>query len=260
MPDIGQLPTVSIITVVYNRASTIAAAIESVINQTSDSIEYIVIDGMSNDGTDKVIDQYRDEISRVIREPDSGLYDALNKGIEAASGDVIGFVHADDMLDASDIVASFQEKFASENYDAIYGNLLYVDSEDISKIIRYWTPGEYRRSRFRDGWMPPHPTVFLKRSAYLEHGLYRTDLGSAADYECLIRLLYKSELKTGYLDRIVSRMRIGGESNSSLRNRLNANSLDRKAWLENGYKPPFALRLKKPLSKLPQYFNRPRPR
>lgn len=254
----ARTPKVTIVTAVYNCADTIATAIESVISQTSDSIEYIIVDGMSSDGTAEVVDRYRDSISRVIREPDDGLYDALNKGIEAATGDVVGFVHADDMLAAPDIIESIQKKFSEGDLDAVYGDLLYVDSTDPQKVVRNWRSGEYRREKFRRGWMPPHPTLFVRKSAYQEFGTYRTDLGSAADYECSIRLLYKNKLRTDYVKRVVTRMRVGGQSNVTLENRLKANRSDRQAWIENGYKPPMGLRLIKPLSKLPQYLMRPK--
>lgn len=252
------LPKVSIITAVYNQASTIASAIASVANQTSNDIEHIIVDGMSNDGTDRVVDINQDKISSFIREPDDGLYDALNKGIAASSGDIIGFVHADDMLDSLGIIKRIQEEFVSGGYDAVYGDLLYVDSDHPEQVVRYWTPGEFERKKFRDGWMPPHPTVFFKKSAYLNHGVFRTDFGSGSDYECLIRLMYKTDLKIGYINQVVTRMRTGGQSNATLLNRLKANRTDRRAWLENGLAPPFGLRLRKPLSKLSQYFKRPR--
>lgn len=254
--EAARTPTVTIVTAVYNRSDTIANAIESVISQTSDSIEYIVVDGMSSDGTADVVEQYRDSISRVIREPDDGLYDALNKGIEAASGDVVGFVHADDMLEAPDIIEAIQNKFSEGDLDAVYGDLLYVDASDPQKIVRNWRSGEYRREKFRRGWMPPHPTLFVRKLSYQQFGGYRTDLGSGADYECLIRLLYKHKLRAGYVKRVVSRMRVGGQSNVTLENRLKANRSDRQAWIENGYRPPIGLRLIKPLSKLPQYLMR----
>jgi glycosyltransferase len=255
-PDLDQLPTVTIVTVVFNRADTIATAIESVAAQTSDNIEYLVIDGMSDDGTDRVIDQHRSVISTVIRESDRGLYDALNKGIANANGDIIGFVHADDMLAADDVVQCIQKKFVEGDFDAVYGDLKYVDFDDPDQVIRYWEAGEYKRDQFKEGWMPPHPTVFFKKSAYRNHGNYRIDFGSGADYECLIRLMYKAELKIGYVNRVITHMRVGGASNATWLNRLRANRSDRLAWLENGLKPPFAIRIRKPLSKLSQFFRR----
>ena len=161
------------------------------------------------------------------------------------------------MLESPDIIEAIQNKFSEGNFDAVYGDLLYVDSENTQKVVRTWKSGEYRRQKFRRGWMPPHPTLYVRKSAYQQFGDYRTDLGSAADYECSIRLLYKSKLRAGYVNRIVTRMRVGGQSNVTLENRLKANLADRKAWEENGFKAPMGLRLIKPLSKLPQYWTRP---
>ena len=251
-------PAISIITAVYNCAQTIGTTIDSVLAQTDKSIEYIIIDGMSDDGTQAVIEGYGDRISKVIREPDQGIYDALNKGVQAASGDIVGFVHADDALADNSIVAKIKSKFADEaELDAVYGDLLYVDSQDTDKVIRYWRAGKYDRNKFLFGWMPPHPTCYLRKEIYQELGAYKTDFGSAADYECMVRLMYKHQINVGYLPEIVSKMRVGGTSNVSMENRLKANRGDRQAWLENDLRPPFGLRFTKPISKLPQYVLRP---
>lgn len=248
---------ISVITAVYNRQATIQNAIDSVSSQDIDDLEYVVIDGMSDDGTENVIRGNAEKISVSIREPDKGIYDALNKGIRAASGDVVGFLHADDLFANRSSVGDIQRKFLEGNYDAVYGDLLYVDAENTDKIIRYWKSGNFRASRFRRGWMPPHPTVYIRKSVYEKYGMYRTDLGSAADYECLVRMMVKHQLRVGYVPEIIVKMRVGGASNASLIARLMANRVDSQAWLENGLRPPFGLRLTKPLSKLPQYFMRP---
>jgi glycosyltransferase len=248
---------ISVVTAVYNRRGTIAGAIQSVASQTCD-LEYVVIDGMSSDGTSEVINQHASCIDNSIREKDGGIYDALNKGVAVSTGDVVGFLHADDLLPDSQAIQRVQEKFHSGDFDAVYGDLMYVDFDNTKKIIRYWNSGEYKRVKFRRGWMPPHPTVYVRKEIYEKFGNYRTDLGSAADYECMIRLLYRHELRVGYIPHVQVKMRVGGESNASFKNRLNANQSDRQAWLENGFKPPFGLRFTKPLSKLPQYWQRPK--
>ena len=251
-------PRISIVTAVYNRCQTIASTIDSVLAQTDKSIEYIIVDGMSDDGTKEVIESYGDRISKVVREPDTGIYDALNKGIAAASGDVIGFVHADDLLADIDVIDNIKNKFVENpELDAVYGDLLYVDSANAEKVVRYWRSGAYDRNKFLFGWMPPHPTVYVRKETYQKHGVYRTDMGSAADYECMVRLMYKHQILSGYLPTIVTKMRVGGVSNASLESRLNANQNDRQAWLKNQLRPPFGLRITKPLSKLPQYILRP---
>lgn len=217
-----------------------------------------MVDGLSNDGTSDVIEKHRSDIHRVIREKDSGIYDALNKGIQYATGDVVGFLHADDLFADGQVISRVADKFSSGEFDAVYGDLTYVDFDDTDRIIRYWKSGNYSLSKFRRGWMPPHPTVYLRREIYEELGNYRTDFGSGADYECMIRLLYRHKLRVGYIPHVQVKMRVGGESNASIKNRLNANQSDRQAWIENGFKAPFGLRFTKPLSKLPQYWWSPK--
>ncbi len=246
---------ISVITAVYNRASTIGSTIRSVGAQNATDLEYIVVDGMSTDETSKIIAENSSLISTSIREPDTGIYDALNKGIQASTGDVIGFLHADDHFHDNDVLEKVRSKFSSGDIDAVYGDLLYVDAENPDRIIRYWKSGEYSVRRFRLGWMPPHPTVYVRREIYDRFGGYRTDFGSAADYECMIRLMAKHQIRVGYVPQVLLRMRVGGESNASLKNRLLANRDDRRAWVVNGLKPPFGLRIMKPLLKLPQYLS-----
>ena len=248
---------ISVITAVYNRQETIGSAIQSVVSQNCSELEYIVIDGMSSDRTPQIIDANRSAVDTLIREPDSGIYDALNKGIAASTGDVVGFLHADDLFADNSVIQKVQQKFQSGDFDAVYADLLYVAFDDPDRIIRYWKSGDYSVGKFRYGWMPPHPTVYVRREIYEKFGTYRTDHGSAADYECMIRLMIRNKIRVGYIPQIAVKMRVGGESNTSLKNRMNANQADRTAWIENGLKPPLGLRFSKPLSKLPQYFLRP---
>ncbi len=247
----------SVVTAVYNREATLGCAIDSVAGQTYHNLEYIVIDGMSNDQTPCIIQKYQHNITTAIREPDSGLYDALNKGIQHATGHVVGFLHADDMFYAPTVLASVARALQDPAVDAVYGDLVYVSAQDPQRIIRYWKAGKYDRARFRTGWMPPHPAVYIKTDVYRRLGGYRTDWGSAADYECMLRLMYKQQINVRYVPEIFTRMRVGGSSNASLTNRLKANHSDRQAWIANGLQPPAALRLTKPLRKLMQYWRRP---
>lgn len=234
-----------------------ATAIESVRCQNYSDLEYITVDGMSDDGTEEVIRKNASAIARSVRESDTGIYDALNKGLNAATGDVVGFLHADDFLASGDVIQQVADRFQSGDFDAIYGDLVYVNADHPETVVRYWKSGEYRKDRFRLGWMPPHPTVYVRREAYEQYGVYRTDIGSQADYECLLRLMYRHSIRVGYIPEVLVKMRLGGESNVSLKNRLRANAGDRAAWTANGLKPPFGLRLTKPLSKLTQYFRKP---
>ncbi len=250
--------TISIITAVYNRASTLASSIESVLNQSYDDIEYIVVDGNSTDGSEEVVARYGPRIAKYIREADFGIYDALNKGIAAATGDIVGVLHADDLLANRDVLSSISAKFDDDATEAVYGDLVYVSSDDISNIARYWQSGSYSRNRFRWGWMPPHPTVYLRRKNFIDYGSYRVDFQISSDYELLIRMLYANRLQTKYIDRVLVKMRLGGKSNASMRNRLLANHEDRLAWEVNGLKAPSGLRLFKPLRKLRQFWERPR--
>ncbi|EMI21865.1 glycosyl transferase, group 2 family protein [Rhodopirellula maiorica SM1] len=244
---------ISVITAVYNRAPTIAATIESVASQIATDHEHIVVDGMSTDGTADVIAANMSNIAKTIREPDEGIYDALNKGIRAATGDVVGFLHADDMFYSHDALQHVADIFARENVDAIYGDLVYVDAATPNRVIRYWKSGQFNTGRFRRGWMPPHPTVYVRKSIYEKFGMYLTTFGSAADYECMVRLMYHHQIRVGYIPEILVKMRVGGESNATLKNRITANRDDRRAWTVNGLRPPWGLRLTKPLSKLPQF-------
>lgn len=248
---------ISIITAVYNRARTIESAIQSVVNQRDVDIEYIIVDALSNDGTEEIVRKYEGQVARYIREKDKGIYDALNKGLRAATGDVIGFLHADDMLASPECICKVAKAFENPAVDATYADLLYVTFEDPDKIVRYWKSGPFRRNKFRFGWMPPHPTVYLRRRHYEELGGYRDDFQISADYELLVRMMYAGKLNVEYINEILVKMRVGGKSNASLSNRMLANREDRNAWGVNGLKSPFALQFTKPGRKLLQYFLRP---
>ncbi|KAA1259829.1 PGL/p-HBAD biosynthesis glycosyltransferase [Rubripirellula obstinata] len=247
---------ISVVTAVYNRERTIGDTFDSVAKQHHTDIEHIVVDGMSSDRTGDVIAANSDRIAISVREPDDGIYDAMNKGIRVATGDVVGFLHADDMLASPTALASVADKFSSGNFDAIYADLEYVQGKNTDQVVRYWQSGEYDHQRMRWGWMPPHTTVFVRRTVYERLGGYLTEFGSAADYECMVRLMFRHKIQVGYIPEVTVKMRVGGKSNASLRNRLIANQLDRQAWRVNGLRPPMFLRISKPLQKLPQYWKR----
>ena len=245
---------ISIITAVYNRARTIGDAIDSVLGQVGCEIEHIVVDGLSKDGTEDVVRGYGNRITKYIREKDSGIYDALNKGVAAASGDVVGFLHADDVLAGPDVGRSIAEPFQNSTVDAVCGDLQYVDADNTEKVIRNWKAGPYDRSKFLYGWMPAHPTFYLRREHYEKFGGYRDDLQIAADYELMLRMLFKNHLMAQSIDKVLVRMRVGGKSNASIANRLVANREDSRAWELNDLKAPMGLRWMKPLRKIGQYF------
>lgn len=247
---------ISVITVVYNRAATIGSAIESVIKQRDVDVEFIVVDGNSTDGTDQVVSGYRDQIQQYIREPDDGIYDALNKGIKAATGDAIGFIHADDFIAEESTLNHVAQALEAPDVDGVYGDLMYVSEDDTDRITRYWQAGEYAPGKFRFGWMPPHPTVYLKRACYEQFGNFNLEMKTAADYELMLRMMMKHKIRMKYLPEVMVKMRSGGASNASLKNRLNANRDDQLAWSMNGLKAPWGLRFMKPLRKVGQFFKR----
>lgn len=245
---------VSIITVCYNSASTIEATIRSVISQDHKNIEYIIVDGRSQDPTLQIVDKYRDHVSKIISEKDDGIYFAINKGIAMATGEIIGILHADDFYTDEKVISKVVKTFQEKNVETLYGDLQYVDREDAGKIKRHWSSGEYREGLFYKGWMPPHPTFFVLKKCYDKYGLFNTSLRSAADYEMMLRLLHKYKCSTAYIPEVLVKMRVGGKSNVSLSNRIKANREDKKAWLLNGLKPGLFTMIRKPLSKLGQFF------
>lgn len=247
---------VSIITITYNSESTLIETIDSVLNQTYKDIEYIIVDGASTDDTVSIVHSYKDRISKFISEKDNGLYHALNKGISLATGDVIGILHSDDFYTNHHIIENVVNTFKSTHADAVYADLFYVDKHDTNKIHRKWKSGNYKHGMFLQGWMPPHPTFFVKRSIYEKYGSFNLDLVSAADYELMLRFIHKHKIKMAYLPEFAIKMRVGGKSNVSLKNRIRANNEDRKAWKINGLKPHFYTLYAKPLRKIIQLFKK----
>jgi len=245
---------VSIITVCYNSASTIEATIKSVLSQDYKDIEYIIVDGLSKDNTLQVVERYGSRISKIISEKDDGIYFAINKGIALATGEIIGILHADDFYTDDKVISKVVKAFLEKNTDTVYGDLQYVDREDTSKVKRHWSSGEYAHGLFFKGWMPPHPSFFVLKKCYDKFGVFNTTLRSAADYEMMLRLLHRYKCSTAYIPEVLVKMRVGGKSNVSLSNRIKANREDKKAWLLNGLKPGMFTLIRKPLSKLGQFF------
>ncbi len=250
-------PNLSVITVVRNSVSTIRDCIESVKRQSYPA-EHIIIDGASDDGTLEIIQEYKSSVSQFISEPDKGIYDAMNKGIKLASGDIIGILNSDDLYPTSDTLSEVAKVFEKKNIDSCYGDLVYVNPIKTDKTRRYWRSGYFNPRRFYFGWMPPHPTFFVRRSVYEKYGFFNLALGSAADYELMLRFLLKYKISTTYLPHILVKMRNGGESNASLKNRIRANKMDRMAWKINGLKPHTWTLWMKPLRKIGQYFTNPK--
>ncbi len=243
---------ISIITATLNAAHTIKSCLASLKSQTYQS-EHIIIDGGSTDGTIEILHQESQKDALIVSEPDRGLYDALNKGIQSASGDVIGFLHADDVFADCDVLTVVAALFENRNIASCYGDLVYVRADNTKQIVRYWQSYEFDKHRFYYGWMPPHPTFFVRRSVYQKYGGFNLEMGTSADYELMLRFLLKYGITCGYIPRILVKMRTGGVSNVSVKNRLLANYNDRRAWRVNGLKPFLWTLYLKPLSKIGQY-------
>lgn len=245
---------VTIITVVYNNKDTISDTIESVLNQTYQDIEYIVIDGLSSDGTLDVINHYEKRISKVVSEEDSGIYDAMNKGISISTGEVIGFINADDMLHSSQCIEKIMHLF-NDGFDVVYGDIIYVDRNDSLKLLRYWKAGSFDKNKYRYGWMTPHLSTYIKREVYEKNDGFDTRFKIAADYELMLRFLYKNNLKVKYLPEVIAKMRAGGVSNSSFLNIIISNYEVYKSWRVNDLKIWPLIILIKPASKIKQFFS-----
>ncbi|TKC08199.1 glycosyltransferase [Pedobacter polaris] len=247
---------VTIITVVYNGEKYIKDCIESVLDQNYEDIEYIIVDGASTDKTCSIIEDYQAKIHRYISEKDKGMYDGLNKGIALATGDIIGILNADDMLASNTVITNIVTFFKVNGAEGVYGNLNYVNASNPNQIIRKWISRQYTKRAIELGWMPAHPTLYLKRELFKKHGNYSLDFGTAADYELMIRFLYKYNVRALFINELIVNMRVGGMSNSSLNQRYLAMKYDFKAAKKN--KLPFALLtiVLKKISKVSQFLHR----
>jgi glycosyltransferase involved in cell wall biosynthesis len=246
---------ISVITAVYNRVGTINDALDSVLAQTHDDIELIVIDGASTDGTTALLESRAAAIDILVSEKDSGIYDALNKGLRLATGSIIGFLHADDLLADRDVLSRVAAVFASGHVDAVYGDLLYVRQNAVEETVRYWKAGAMQPDSLRKGWMPPHPCLYLRRSVYETYGHFDTTYRIAADYDFMLRILKPRTLQVRYLPGVMVMMRLGGVSNRGLANLWRKSREDLRALHANGVGGRLTL-LRKILSKLPQFFSR----
>lgn len=245
---------VTIITVVYNAEQFLRDCIESVLAQDYADLEYILIDGMSTDASFEIAKSYGNKISVLISEPDKGLYDALNKGITLATGDVIGILNADDILASSGVITEVAKVFQESGVEAVYGDLNYVAQNDVAKVQRKWRSASATPKDLAMGWMPAHPTLYIKANLFNKYGAYRLAYGSAADYELMLRYGYTHKMNTRYLPLLMVNMRNGGMSNQSAKHRYQALLNDYSALKHNKIPfPPLALVLKK-LRKIKQFF------
>lgn len=246
---------ISVITAVYNNKEMIRHALDSVSEQTYKNIEHIIIDGASTDGTKEIIESYSRLPGIFKSEPDGGIYDALNKGVKCATGDIICFLHADDVFANDDVLTQVVQTFETENVDSLYGDLEYVSKEDTTKVIRYWKSGAYTAKRLKWGWMPPHPAFFVKRDVYTQHGLFDTSYKIAADYDFILRVLGLKSISTVYLPAVLYKMRVGGISNRSVKTIIHKSLEDYRALKSNEIGNILTL-IYKNLSKVPQFFLR----
>ena len=249
--------SISIVTVSLNSVPVLRDALASVAGQSC-RVEHVLIDGGSTDGTLEVARRHGRHLAKIVSEPDRGMYDAMNKGIAMASGEAIGILNADDRYAGADVIAQVAAVFEDPGVEACYGDLVYFrdGGADGERIVRYWRAGRYHPRRFYWGWMPPHPTFFVRRSVYERFRGYRLELGTAADYELMLRFLLRYRVKVAYIPEVLVEMRVGGRSNASLAARLAAHRNDHLAWKVNGLRPyPWTL-LCKPLRKLPQWVRR----
>lgn len=242
---------VSIITTCYNRETTIRDCIESLLSQDYPDIEYIVVDGASEDSSLSIINEYKNRITKIVSEPDKGMYEAINKGIRMATGDIIGLLHSDDFYYKPDRISLIVKEMIDTGADIVYGNGLYVDKCDPSKIVRKWMSKKYSKPRMKLGWLPLHPTVYVRRECFDKCGLYDESFRIAADSDFLIRYLYKENFKVGYLKRYIVRMRMGGLSTDPKEMKQKW-AEDIRLYRNHGFSPYWTLACKV-LSKIPQF-------
>lgn len=256
-PPAGQpFPLVTIVTATYNSEKTIRDTLSCIASQDYPRIEHVIMDGQSQDHTLKIVSEFP-HVSRVISEKDAGIYDAMNKGIMASSGDIIGLLNSDDFYISNSVISEVVEHMMTAHTDTLYGDLIYVHPIQTNRIVRTWIAGKYTLDKFLYGWMPPHPTFFVRRHIYERYGNFNITLTSAADYELMLRLLYKEKVSVSYLPKVLVKMRAGGMSNASLRNRIKANKEDREAWRVNQLNPYVFTTWLKPVRKLIQYIRKP---
>ncbi|GAA7594757.1 glycosyltransferase family 2 protein [Helicobacter pylori] len=238
---------VSVITACFNSEKTIEDTILSVLNQTYQNIEYIIIDGASADSTLEIIQKYRDQIACVVSEKDKGIYDAMNKGIKRSSGDIIALLNSDDFYKDEFVVEKVVHEFERKNCDSVYADLVFVKPDCLEKVVRYYESGEFNPKTLLYGVVPAHPTLFVKKAIYERYGLYKTDYKISADFEMIIRLFVVQKISFSYLKEVLVVMRTGGASANGFKSLLLRNKENIRACKENGIQANvFSMLLKYP--------------
>ena len=248
---------ISIITAVLNNSAFIEDCIRSVLNQTHRDVEYVVVDGASTDGTLHVVQKYSGRIARWISEPDRGMYDAINKGIAMATGNVVGILNSDDVYSSDTVLERIAAEFETGGVDSVFADLVYVKRMNPDRIVRYYRSRDFHPKMFAYGWMPAHPTFFVKRSCYEKYGLFKTDYAIAADFELLLRFIEVHKISYRYIPEIVVRMRTGGKSTKNLSSNLALNREIIRACGENGIKTNSAKVYLKYFKKVFQFIRKP---
>lgn len=243
---------ISIITATHNSAATIRDTLACIASQKYANIEHIIVDGLSKDNTLDIVKEFS-HVAKVISEKDKGIYDAMNKGVQLATGDIIGILNSDDFYTDPSVLEKVAAAFKDPAVEAVYGDLQYVKQDDVQVVTRTWKSGKFEKRYLYYGWMPPHPTFFVRRYIYDKCGLFNTTLRSAADYELMLRVLLKFDACAQYIPEVLVKMRVGGASNASLKNRIKANKEDAMAWKLNDLKPYFFTMWLKPLRKVLQF-------
>jgi len=246
---------ISIVTVSYNSAETIESTIKSVLSQKISDLEYIIIDGGSTDNTLSIIESFKDKITVVVSEPDKGIYDAMNKGLIRATGEIIGVLNSDDIYADENVLQDVMSEFSTgQHLDILFGDLVYVQKYNTDKIIRKWRSRAYFNNFFETGNVPPHPSLFLRSIVYKQAGLFDLQYNLAADYEFMLRIFKRYPFKSKYIKRLIVKMRLGGATNKSIKNIFNGNKEILQAWKNNGLKAPLTLMPLRIIKRIIQFF------
>ena len=244
---------ISIITTTYNSAVTVKDTLQSVNAQTYHNIEHIIVDGASKDNTLDIVREYGKRVAKVISEPDKGIYDAMNKGIREATGDIIGILNSDDVYASESVLANVMRLFDDENCDGVYGNLNFVRATNLNEVVRLWKSSPYKPTGFSKGWHPPHPTFFVRKEIYNNYGLFDISLDVSADFELMLRFIEKHKIDVCFLDEVLVKMRYGGESTGSIKKIIAGNKNIMKAFKKNDLDVSYLYPFYRLLPKLKQF-------
>ena len=250
---------ISIITVSFNSARTIGDTLKSVAAQSFNNIEHILVDGGSTDETMEIVRREGNHLAAIVSEPDNGIYDAMNKGLALATGDVVGFLNSDDLLATPDSIAAIAAGFSNEAVEGVYGDLVFVDPKKIERVVRFWRPGSHFAGACAKGWMAPHPTLYVQRNVLVRIGGFDIKYKLQSDFDLMLRLFEKEQIKTKYVQKVLVRMRMGGATTGSIRNIIKGNLEAARACRKAGFSGGILFIARKMSSRLPQFFRRPQP-